>query len=69
MFVNNPWELSSFTQQILANLRPSDRTGFSVVDLLISPKQEALLRQQANIFMALEAGETIERHLPTEKEG
>jgi len=69
MFVNNPWELSSFTQQILANLRPSDRTGYSLIDLLISPKQESLLRQQANIFMALEAGEPIERELPTDREG
>lgn len=68
MIVDNPWELSSFTQQILANLRPSERTGFSVIDLLISPKQEALLRQQANIFMALEGSETIRRPMLHEKE-
>jgi len=65
MIVANPWDHSAFTQQILANLRPSERTGFSLIDFLISPKQEALLRQQVNMFMALEAGEIIERELPT----
>jgi len=67
MIVDNPWELSAFTQQILANLRPSERTGFSVIDLLISPKQEALLRQQANIFMALEGSETVARSCQDKK--
>jgi len=69
MIVDNPWDHSALLQQILANLRPSERTGFSVIDFLISPKQEGTLRQQVNIFNALEAGEPIERELPTEKEG
>jgi len=69
MIVTHPWNHSSLLQQILANLRPSDRTGFAVIDLLISPRQEALIREQVNIFNALEAGETIERELPDEERG
>ena len=68
MIVTNPWNHSSLLQQILANLRPSDRTGFAEIDVLLSPRQEALLREQINIFNALEAGETIQRDLPDKKE-
>lgn len=68
MKVVAPWDHYALIQQLLANLIPGERTGFSVIDMLISPRQEALFREQMNIFAALEGGETLERELP-DKEG
>lgn len=69
MKVANPWDHYALLQQLLANLRPTERTGMSVIDMLVLPRQEALLREQMNIFAALEAGETIERELIHDKGG
>lgn len=63
-----PWDHYALIQQLLANLRPGERTGFSVIDMLISPRQEAMLREMMNIFAALEGGETLRRDLPKDKE-
>jgi hypothetical protein len=67
MVVKNPWDQYALVQQLLANLIPGERTGFSVIDMLISPRQEAMLREMMNIFAALEAGETLHREMLHEK--
>lgn len=67
MFVETPWNHASLIQQILANLKPSERAGYSEIDLLITPRQELLFREQLNIFNALEGGETIRRPMLHEK--